>query len=520
VPSLTQATRHWRTTFVQALRDTSATHAYPLDIEPAQALEDANLSYELAMAYYLNTSLYQHLRSELVRQGAKQEDIYGLYNPFYRVVEFHATHTWTGDLAQAFPWAKGTNPDLQFCVERLWEWSNWTVKKQVATRYCPIFGDLFLKVAHLDPKRKTTNRRVFLQPLDARLVVDFDTDERGYLTFFRTDDQRFRRDGSTYYRIELWEKDKQLLRIFELDHPIAPDELDAFDEEVPLVKEPFEKLTGDDYVPIVHVPFKDIGELRGIGPCHLLKDKIDETNRMATRLHQILFRWNGPMWAHVGPSGSNANPLPPPSATGLTGDDEYLTDDDWVHVGEGDLKSLVPDLHYDEALRILNDQLAEIQRDAPELMYYRLTEIGDDLTSKTGRLSLEPAIQRVVEARQNLTHGLIRAQMMALSIMGNQGLLPEALNLGNFDRGDLQHAYLLPDVIPLTDDERSRAAQATGQAAVYFTQAGAKPERVLDGLGERVGLTGKDVAEEPLVVPGTGSPTNTPAPTPANGVAS
>jgi hypothetical protein len=345
----------WRDRLVQAAAATLPRVPIATTIAPPEARDDAVATYELMLAYYLNVGLYDEINAELVRKGEKPEAIRGLRNPANRLVEFYATHLWDGPLEEAFVFKKEVPKELSVVIRDLWRDSNWQVKKTTAIRWAAIYGDLFLRVGQLE-----TSGRPMLQMIDSRLVTDFRADTRGYLTFFRTDEQRLRPDGiTTYVRTEIWDKELQMGFVFETDRYY--EDWNEIDDRW-LVTEIFLEDFGINFLPIVWSPFRDIGENRGIGSYTLLKDKIDEVNRSSTRLHQILFRYNRAFWALQGGSGIDQLPIPPPTLPGLENRD--LDDDDWVGVGAGTLTSLVPNLNYKDYLDTVASQLEEIQRDA------------------------------------------------------------------------------------------------------------------------------------------------------------
>ena len=136
-------------------------------------------------------------------------------------------------------------------------------------------------------------------------------------------------------------------------------------------------------------------------------DKIDEANRQATRLHQMLFRYNKPLWAAAANGMDSSNrPLPPPRLGGADGNTLQLSenDDDIIRLGgTQSLTALVPAINYDSALKVIIDQMDEIQRDLPEMMYSGIQE-RTDLSGKAIRYLLGAAIDRLIEARGNAEH--------------------------------------------------------------------------------------------------------------------
>lgn len=411
--------------------------------------------YRALEAYYLNNGLYEVLAQILRAMGESEKALKPLRNPAFRTVEFYAAKLWPGTLPEALP-IEAKKQVIVPAIQQIWQWSNWNVEKQTTARWFATFGDMFIKVA----TKGQPIQRVFLQDLKPEYVTDFDADERGYLTYVRIDIPQRRRNTEgkleAYTHTEVWSKEQGYRR---WEHGQGPTvELGALGtakEELSLAS------FGIDFVPVVWVPFRSIGAQRGVGAFTLQMDKIDEVNRQATRLHQILFRYNKALWAVMANAkDATGRPLPAPkigghsTQSGELGKME-LEDDSIVGLpGMAELKSLVPDIKYADALAILNDQLTEIKSDLPELAYFDLRNQGE-LSGRAIRLLLGDAIDRLMEARGNGEAGVIRAQQMGLTIGAKAGLFK---GVGAFEEGDFEHTFSERDPFPL--DARDRAETA------------------------------------------------------------
>lgn len=413
--------------------------------------------YRLLKAYYLNNGLYEILSAMLKAVGEKDGALKPLRNPAFRVVEFYAAKLWPGTLPQALP-IEAKKKEIVPAIEQLWQWSNWAIEKQTCARWFANYGDMFIKVA---TKGEPVNR-VFLQNIEPEYVTDFDADERGYLTYIRMDIPRTRRNAEgkleRYTHTEVWTK--ETYRLWEHDHGLNA-EFAALG--TPKVETPLASF-GIDFVPVVWVPFRSIGDVRGTGAFTLQIDKIDEINRQATRLHQILFRYNKALWILLANAKDTAGrPLAPPTIGGQTTKPGEmgtmnLEDDSVMGLpGFSDLKGLVPDIKYQEALGILNAQVDEVERDLPELAYFRLREAGE-LSGRAIKLLLGDAIDRLVEARGNGEAGMIRAHQMGLTMGAKAGLKGFA-GLGTFETGDFEHKFVERDAFPLSDYDRAETAK-------------------------------------------------------------
>ncbi len=418
--------------------------------------------YRALKAYYLSNGLYEVLAEMLRAMGDDDKAIKPLRNPAFRVVEFYAAKLWPGTLPQALP-IETKRKQIVPAIEQVWQWSNWNTEKQTCARWFAIFGDMFIKVA---TKGEPVDR-VFMQNIEPEYVTEFDADERGYITYIRMDIPRTRRNergelvGYMHTEVwtkesgyRLWEHDKGVVELERLGEPTAAAPLSTF---------------GIDFVPVVWVPFRSIGDERGVGAFTLQLDKIDEVNRQATRLHQILFRYNRNLWVLLANAADSAHrPLPAPRIGGQTPAPGKMgtleIDDDSILglPGFSDLKSLVPTLNYKDALEILNDQLKEIQRDLPELAYFELRDAGE-LSGRAIRLLLGDAVDRLVEARGNGEGGLIRAHQMALT-MGQAARLEPFRDLGTYAAGDFEHKFVERDPFPLSDHELAETTKTLTDA--------------------------------------------------------
>lgn len=442
--------------------------------------------YALLRLYYDSNDLYRGLTSYMHWRGAWQEAMLPLRNPAYRVVEFYASKLWPGTLPDALPIETDVENEesLVAAIHRVWEWSNWGAQKQVAARHLAMLGDVFLKVVS-DPARK----RVFFRLIDAAHVNEFDTDERGYLTYIRVDIPQTKRekDGArSYTYTEVWTK--ELYRRWEHEHrddtPVA--ELGRPLEELPL------SAFGIDFVPFVHIQFRDVGRPRGVGAYTHALDKIDEANRQASRLHQMLFRNNKALWV-VGANSSDASsrPLPAPTLTpGKDGVTAEWADESVLYLpGMSSMQALVPNINYGAALAVLDAMMAEIEKDLPELAYYRIRDMNQ-VSGRAVQFLLSDAIDRAREARGNAESGLIRANQMALTL-GQAARIP-GFAVGSYEAGDFAHWFAERDIMPLSGLERTEEERLEAEMlAVRVNDLGVSKA----AAQKRMGYTEEEIAE-------------------------
>jgi hypothetical protein len=440
-----------------------------------QALEPEQ-QYAMLRAYYGSNNLYSAVSEALrtLSPQSWQEALRPLRNPTFRVVESYVATVWPGPLDRALE-IETENEAIKAPIQQLWTWSNWASQKQVAIRWLSRDGDLFIKVS---TREDAAGRpvRVYLQLIDAAYVTEFDTDERGYLTYLRLDIPQTRREGDEtddWIHTEIWDKATDTYRRWERRKWLG---LDLLALGTPTEERPLSSF-GIDFLPFVHAQFRDVGEARGQAAIVPVIDKIDESNRQATRLHQMLYRHGNALWAlqanQVTPDG---RPAPPPTLEGEDDGTLTLGGDQMVRLpGNSTLAPLVPNINYDAALNVLNAQLSELEHDLPELAYSRIRELGA-MSGVAIKLLLTDFIDRVTEVRGNAYDALVRANQMALTIGAAAGLFR---GLGTYESGALDHRFVGPPVIEEADLETAQARLTKAQAIKAETDAGISLERAL-----------------------------------------
>ena len=419
---------------------------------------------KLLWSYYLNNGLYDELR--LAGYFLDEINLKAIRSPAQRVVKFYADVIWPGRLPDALPLdlEATANKQLREPLEELWKWSNWQARKQVLVRWAAVLGETYIKVAQPEGKQ-----RVYLQLNRPEYVTDYDDDEQGNITYIRVDVPRSRRDGDEvtfFLHTEVWDKADGRCRIWEHDKtPETPiEQLGTPTRSYDLMA-----TWGIDFIPWVRAVHLDIGEDRGVGAYLLQLDKIDEANRLATRLHTMLFRHNDVTWALESNmvDAATGRPLPPPRiATSIDADGQEVVDlagEKFIRLpGMARLSTLVPNINYEAALSALNAHLVELKNDLPELRYYDLPDLGE-MSGRAIRLLMGPAITSAHEVRGNLEDALVRAQKMALTIGQNAGIWS---NLGSYDDGDLEHSFAERAIIPADRYEDAEIIKAEKEAGI------------------------------------------------------
>lgn len=420
---------------------------------------------KLLWSYYLNNGLYDELR--LAGYFLDEPNLKAIRNPAGRVVKFYADVIWPGRLPDALPLdLEGTaNKNLREPLEELWKWSNWQANKQILVRWTAVLGESYIRVAQPEGKQ-----RVYLQTLRPEYVTAREDDEQGNIIYIRVDIPRSRRVSDDkvefFLHTEVWSKADGSCRIWghgrTAETPVAQ-------LGTPKVAYDLMATWGIDFIPWVRAVHLDIGEDRGVGAYLLHLERIDEANRLATRLHQMLFRHNAPTWALRSNMVDSATgrPLPPPRlATTTNAEGEEVVDlsgEKFIRLpGNSSLETLIPNVNYTDHLAVLNAHLTELKSDLPELRYYDLPDLGE-MSGRAIRLLMGPAITSAQEVRGNLEGALVRAHKMALTIGQNAGVWN---GLGSYDDGDLEHGFQERAIIPADRYEEAEIIKAGKDAGI------------------------------------------------------
>lgn len=460
-------------------------------------------------AYRDNNRLYDELSAALRVAGINKEAMKGLRNPTNAAVEFYAANLWPGTLRDALPLefpptASNTETDsdaeavtstdaLTAAIHQVWQWSNWNANKQLFARDLATLGEQWIKVATRskpDENGQETVTSVYFDLIQPEHVIEFDKDERDFLTFIRLDIPRTRRvDGKTtqYIHTEVWDKADGTYRVWE--HNLDGRSIDQLG--TPDVEEDISAF-GIDFLPFVHCKFIDDGDARGRALIEPALDKIDEANRMATRLHQMLFNYGAPdkqlTSALTDPDGL---PMAPPvdaadsnsSVMTISGTRFWKLPSGWR------IEDILSDVNFQAHLDALNAMYEHLQQtDLPELIWYQIAD-APELSGKAIRLMLTAPIAKAVEVRGNAEAALIRANQMALSLGIENGLFEASL--GTFENGDFEHWFEERGIVPLSEEEQAAIDKVKAETAVLRASLGYPSDRTLVDLG----LTEAEVKE-------------------------
>jgi hypothetical protein len=394
------------------------------DLEKEEILEKLDILYE-------GNGVYQRQRLN----HSFTEKIRPLRDVVNRSVEFYVSKLSTSMTVSS------QNPRITDAINQILVWSNFSAIKPSMVRKLSLYGNLFLKIVGGPDK-------VYFEVVDNHYITMFNLDSRGYINEIRIDIPLVE-DGQNLIYTEYWNKTESYYSTWK--HQLGINA--SLDQLGTPVSSAFLEELGIDFVPFVQIKFKDIGKPFGNGSVFHALDKIDEANREATRLSDMLFRYNKPLTAvSANNVDKNGRPIPAPklekNSSGKN-EDLFSEEDTVIYLpGTSTINSLVPQVNYADALSILNAQMEEIENDLPELKYY---SIKDSLSGKAIKLLLAGAIDRATEAQNNFLQGLIRVNQIALTL----GSYWNLFSVGSYEAGDFDHEIIVPEMFPTSNDEQA-----------------------------------------------------------------
>lgn len=367
----------------------------------------------------------------------------GLRNPVGRWCDFYIANIWGGILdtdagdGQTAPSVLPiitANEALRPAIAKLWQWSNWNSKRQLATLYSATLGDVFLKVVD-----RPSAAKVYIQVCWPGDFTACEWDDFGALKACTIEQSTTDSAGRQYSYKEIiehpdaWGGNYTRFQTFRDGKPWGYDGQPAV-WEVPY-----------DFVPVVHIPFVDAGSDWGVTGFVKTRPKIDAANALASQLaDQIGKAVNTPLLA-FGLAQTSLTVAPNQDGVPII----YIPSP----LPESRIEPLITDINLADALAILNSQIDAITDDLPEL---RLSEaMRSGLSGEALGRAFSDVMAQVQAVRTNHDSGLVRAQQMALTIAGLSGYAPEFAGFGldSYQAGVLDHHIGARPVLPRTSDE-------------------------------------------------------------------
>lgn len=437
--------------------------------------------YNALEACYLNSNLYDRL-ALLAQEGTEERKdltaLRSLRNPAHRVVEFYAAKLRLDvDTIEYGVDAVARQDNLKAAIKVINRASNWDAEERVSVRQFAWAGDLFIKVSNKEKNGETVS--VYLERMDPRHVTDFDKDERGFFTLLRIDTPKFRRmdngESEDYTLTEVWSKEDQLYSVYEHTEPTgsALDKLGTPEDTVlsgEYVPDEEGGYTGYDFIPVVHAKARDIGSDRGLSVFAHAFGGIREGDRIATKLHDMLFPKI--LWVATVENGAPGE-LPEiemeSEATGggkqwANGHRRYNAEQEArsgiaLRLGEDvarfssgvKLEPKIPDRNFQAHSNALAEQVKEVERELPEASIDRLREM--ELSGVAMRTALGDVYDRYTEAFENFSSVMVRAYQMAFTVgqvLEKEGFSEQEIGVYGTE---FDFAFVAPEPFPISVKE-------------------------------------------------------------------
>ena len=437
-------------------------------------------------AYVANESLYRLLAAGLNDQG--YVGYKGLRNPAARLIGLYAAKL-TDKLIASLD-----APDpLKGQLEQIYEWSSWEDRSEEAARDLTTYGIVFVKVENNEDMS-----RVQFNLLDPRHVTEFTTDAREILTYLRLD-VPFEEDAGDgevdeLCRTEIWDKELAIYRAWEHDLDPGASLQEIADvqsghsqlvasaylaESAPEGAPPGANVTGYDFIPVV---LRRLGKSRhnerGRGVFQHALDAIDEINRQATKLSEMMFPDIYRVFERD-PSARGGD-LPPihlqneDSARALSRAQQEgyrVVDQDGVKTvrlpSGGRFAWAIPSIDFQGHLSAMDNFTREsIEKDIPELAYYRLREMTD-VSGRAAIILMMDVSDRIMAVRHKFEDMVVRLGKMALTIARTSGIQGFE-GVGDYESGALDHAFKPYVLFPVSALEQAQEGQAEAAAIAAY----------------------------------------------------
>ena len=437
--------------------------------------EARNVRYAVLFASYENT-VYRTIHSfsgALKTTRALYRYVRSIYNPAYRLGEFHKAHIWGGPLDPeageegALP-IETTKENIRPAIAEIWQWSNWATRKDIVTLHGTIYGDVIIKIID-DVKRG----KVYLENVYPGLITELDKDPFGHIKGYTIEEERahpIHGKAVTYKEVCKRAGQNVVYRTY------LNDSLYAWNDQSAEWVEPY------GFVPMVHIQHNDIGLGWGWSELHPAWAKVHELNDLASLLSDQLRKSVNPKWLFTGVRASDSDQTMTTTETTARpepGREEtpalFSTDP------QAKAHPLVMPVDIEGAMLHISELLKDFERDYPELKF-DAQRVSGEMSGRALRIARQPAETKVLQRRAGYDDGLKRAMQMALSIGGLRDIFP-GFSLDSFDQGALDFEFSDRGVFVTDKLDEYEEEQFFWQAAKTAKEAGMPLLAYLEHVG-------------------------------------
>lgn len=387
------------------------------------------MRYEIYWALYENT-IFRDIHkwsNKLKADYALYRHIRNIYNPAYRIGEFWKSHIWGGALdpkagdgtkeASAIPIiipkTNQTNEDdIRGAISQIWEWTNWSVKKDIYTLFGGNLGDVFLEVVD-----DTEAEQVYLDVLHPGLITDYVADRKGNIKSYTLMEARRHPNNAaqmvTYEERCINEDGNIRYETYLNGQPWAWPDNDGDEWTVDY-----------GFIPLILTKHIDVGLDFGWSEFHAGRPKFQELDDLASKTHDHIRKSVDPAWFMSGVSKSKVEntitrTAQDPDQYGSAPDRESLP---FIYATnpQARAEALIADLELEAVLKGITMMLDEIERDYPELRLDENLAVQTN-SSRAIRVARQKTEAKVIQRRSGYDNALVRGQQMGMSIGGMRG---------------------------------------------------------------------------------------------------
>lgn len=411
--------------------------------------------YALLWSYYENTA-YDWVIHPWAAAYIQQYNLYkyvrDIFNPAHRLGEFWAMALVGGALdagagdgiliPSALPivipqTANETQvANLRAAIAQIWRDSNWQTQKSIYTRYGTVMGDTTLKVID-DPQRE----KVYLEVVHPGVIKGVSLDPFGNVKQYELEEMRAHPENAS----QMVKYGERVTRKNQGETSGAPGAVvfETFLNDKPYAWNGIAAEWQEEYgfVPFVMVKHLNVGLPWGWSEYHAALSKFRELDDQAALLNDQIRKMVDAQWLFnvKKPTEASTQATRQPTATNTQrGRDEVKAL--WIDKDNVAAKHLVGDLDIAATLKNINEMIAAIREEYPELQP-EIFKLGNDASGRALRTARQPVEAKADERRPNYDAGLVKAQQMAISmgaLKGYRGF--ESFSAESFARGELAHS--------------------------------------------------------------------------------
>lgn len=332
---------------------------------------------------YYDGSIYTKASGALGWLGPRiNQAVKPLYLPLARAVDVDA-----GIVPNEWSFPEDAPEAWQAARDVLFAWSGWKKRGVLYVHYGAVYGVSGLKVSDLRAEKRVLLRPV--NPLCYMLVPNADGSDG--VSVGLTVEQRADEQGPYEYAEVVT---PESIRTFRNGEPFGFGTLEAeYKNEL-------------GFVPMVEVPHMEVGAALGESTYEKTMPLLDEVNKLATYLAEIIAKHSEPQWGVFGAEGSDL---------AKSGDNV------WFFPSGSSAMPMLAGVDIGGVLEFVREIREQVFGSLPELAFDELKK-ANQIATATLELQLMELVLKIKRVRPNYDDGLVRALRMAGQAAASMGV--------------------------------------------------------------------------------------------------